>query len=83
MLTGYLVSVTMSLQSVRLSSAGLVFLLSFVAYFAAISNAAIHNYTFIVSFAIFKFYFGIHNFQVLFLGTSILFGIGIFIGFYL
>jgi len=47
-LTGYLVSVTMSLQSVRLSSAGLVFLLSFVAYFAAISNAAIHNYTFII-----------------------------------
>jgi len=79
----------MSLQSVRLSSAGLVFLLSFVAYFAAISNAAIRNYTFIVSFA-YPLYSSFilaypmsdkHNFQVLFLGTCILFAIGIFIGF--
>ena len=44
---------TMSLQSVR----GLVFLLSFVAYLAAITNAATHNYNFVVSFLISSFYF--------------------------
>eukprot|EP00253_Pinus_taeda_P000936 PITA_00936 len=38
----------MSLPSVRLSSAGLVFLLTFVVDLAAIINADIHHYTFII-----------------------------------
>jgi len=46
---GYLVPATMSLQSVCPSSARLVFLLSFVAYLAAITNADVHKYTFIIA----------------------------------
>jgi laccase len=39
---------TMSLPSVRLSSAALVFLFTFAAYLAAVINAEIHHYTFVI-----------------------------------
>ena len=46
---GYLVPATMSLQSLRISSVRLGFLLALVAYLAAITNAKVHRHTFVVS----------------------------------